>query len=190
MSAQLPLVSYQQVRHQIQSGDFLFCSGNYLLSHAIKRFSKSNFSHVGLLLSWNDRILLAESVEDDGVRFVPLSHYLTNYENSKKKYNGRLFIARHKIFTPKPEEKKINQLFGRAADLLNCNYDKGDIATIAARISLGIGRRSEDDAFICSEYVAECMKSIGVTFAVDSGGFIYPEHIAKDPSMKFLFELE
>lgn len=189
MTKSLPVYSYQEARTKIQSGDFLLCSGEYLLSKAIKTASNSNYSHIGLLLHWNQRILLSESVEDDGVRLVPLSHYTSNYENTKKPYKGRLFIARHRVFTSAGQDQ-VNCVFGRAADLLNCNYDKGDIAKIVARISLGIGRRDQDEAFICSEFVAECMKEIGVTFPSDAGSFVYPEHIASSPQVDLLFEIK
>lgn len=188
MKQSLPKYSYQEARKKIQSGDFLVCSGEYLVSKAIKKASKSEYSHIGLLVHWNQRILLSESVEDDGVRFVPLSHYTFNYENTKKPYKGRLFIARHRVFHSASQDQ-VNRVFGRAADLLNCNYDKGDIAKIVARISLGMGRRDQDDAFICSEFVAECMKEIGVTFPSDKGNFIYPEHIVSSPQVDLLFEI-
>lgn len=189
MKRSLPKYSYQQARKKIQSGDFLVCSGEYLVSKAIKNASNSEYSHIGLLMYWNQRILLAESVEDDGVRFVPLSHYTSNYENTKKPYKGRLFIARHRVFSSANQDQ-VNRVFGRAADLLNSNYDKGDIAKIVARISLGIGRRNQDDAFICSEFVAECMKEVGATFSSDKGNFIYPEHIVSCPQVDLLFEIQ
>lgn len=183
-------LSYEQARREIQQGDILFCSGRYLVSELIKNTSDSIFSHVGLLCYWNDRLVVLESVEDDGVRAVPLSHYLFNYENSKKKYNGELYIARHlSINDPDFENKKMKKMLGKAVDLLNHNYDKDEIAKIFARISLGIGRHSDDQEYICSEFVEECFKQLEIELLHDSKGFIYPEHIAADPNVKPLFEI-
>jgi hypothetical protein len=142
-------LSYEQAKREIQAGDIFLCSGNYLVSELIKKASNSIFSHVGLFCYWNDRILVLESVEDDGVRAVSLSHYLFNYENSKNKYNGKLYVARHTaVQDPLFKKEKITRMLGKAVDLLNRNYDKGEIAQIVARIGLGIGRHSDDDEYI------------------------------------------
>lgn len=183
-------LSYEQARKEIRPGDILLCSGRYLVSELIKKASDSIFSHVGLLCYWNDRLVVLESVEDDGVRAVPLSHYLSNYENSKMKYNGELFIARHvSISDTYFDNGRLKKMLGKAVDLLNHNYDKDEIAKIIARISLGIGRHSDDQEYICSEFVDECFKQLKIELSHDSNGFIYPEHIAADPNVKPLFEI-
>ncbi|WP_335870085.1 YiiX/YebB-like N1pC/P60 family cysteine hydrolase [Bacillus sp. 2205SS5-2] len=89
------ILSIEELRPQLRTGDLLFCSGNYLVSELIKQISGSMFSHVAIVVIWEEQCLLMESVEDDGVRIVPIEHYLTNYENTKERYNGNLFLARH-----------------------------------------------------------------------------------------------
>ena len=179
-------ISYQQARREIMTGDILFCNGRYLVSELIKKASDSIFSHVALLLHWNDRVIVLESVEDDGVRAIPLSHYLYNFENSKKKYNGEIYVARHEVIDSLDFDKeKIKRMFGKAVDLLNRNYDKDMIAQIVARIGLGIGRHG--DEYICSEFVDKCFKELEIEFSRDQMGFIYPEHIAADSNIKPLF---
>ena len=94
------------------------------------------------------------------------------------KYNGELFIARHKaINDPNFDSGKMAKMLGKAVDLLNHNYDKDEIAKIVARISLGIGRHSDDQEYICSEFVDECFKQLEIEITHDSKGFIYPEHV-------------
>ncbi|UOB81992.1 hypothetical protein MQW34_27985 (plasmid) [Bacillus sp. ZJS3] len=183
-------IPYQQARSEIKTGDIFFCSGHYLVSELIQKASNSIFSHVGLLIHWNDRVLVLESVEDDGVRAVPLSHYLDNYENNKKKYNGEIYIARHEVIdSPDFDKEKIKKMFGKAVDLLNRNYDKDEIAKIVARIGLGLGRHTDDDEYICSEFVDKCFKELELELSRDQMGFIFPEHIAADPNIKPLFEI-
>ena len=183
-------ISYQLAKSKIKTGDILFCSGRYLVSEMIKKLSNSVFSHVALLVYWNERVLVLESVEDDGVRVVPLSHYLYNYENSKEKYNGEMYVARHEVVDSSDFDKeKIKSMCGKAIDLLNRNYDKDEIAKIVARISLGIVRHTEDFEYMCSEFVDECYKQLEIELTRDPMGFIFPEHIAADSYVKPLFEI-
>jgi hypothetical protein len=183
-------ISYQLAKGEIKEGDLLFCSGRYLVSELIKKASDSIFSHVALLLYWKDHILVLESVEDDGVRVIPLSHYLYNYENSKKKYNGEIYVARHQVVgSPGFDKEKINKMFGKVVELLNRNYDNDEIAKIVARIGLGIGRHKDDEEYICSEFVDECFKELEIELSRDQMGFILPEHIAADSNIIPLFEV-
>ena len=168
---------YQAIRQNIHTGDIFFASGNYAISKMIEHFSNSIFSHVGFIFTWNDRILLLESVEDDGVRVVPLSQYVNDYKNSKKPYDGRIFIARYN--TPLDTDA-VNKMLGTAADNLNRKYDKDEIAKILARVTLRLGTHKENDAYICSEFVDICFQSIGIKFLRDPEGYIFPEHIAAD----------
>jgi hypothetical protein len=182
--------AYEQAKNNIKTGDILFCSGRYIVSEMIKKISNSLFSHVALLIYWNEHILVLESVEDDGIRLVPLSHYLYNYENSKEKYNGEMYIARHEVVgSPDFNKEKIKTMCGKAIDLLNRNYDKDEIAKIIARIGLGIGRHNDDYEYMCSEFVDECFKQMEIELSRDPKGFIFPEHIAADPNVKPLFEI-
>ena len=155
--------AYLQIRDSIQTGDIFFASGNYPISRIIEHFSDSMFSHVGFVFTWNERVLLLESVEDDGVRMVPLSHYLSDYENSGEPYNGRLFLGRYN--------------------------DKDEISKIIARITIGLGKHGDNDAYICSEFVDICFREIGIVFPRDSRGFIFPEHIAADTNVQPLYEI-
>jgi hypothetical protein len=183
----LGLSRYEDIRGEIRTGDLLFCAGNYALSRIIEHFSDSMFSHVGLLYCWNDRVLVFESVEDDGVRLVPLSHYVRDYENSGAAYDGRLFVGRHD--DPLPPEQLLAML-GRAADELNRRYDKEEMIEILARITIGLGKHQDDDAYICSEFVDRCFKEIGIAFDRDPEDYIFPEHIAADPDVQALWEIE
>lgn len=181
----LEKLAYGDIREDIKTGDILLCSGNHPISLLIRKFSKSLFSHIGFVFSWNNRVLVLESVEDDGVRAVPLSQYVADYENSKRPYDGRLFMARYK---QELDKDKIKQMLGRAADLLNRKYDKDEIGKIILRITTGIGKHKTDNEYICSEFIDECFKEIEIVFERDKKGFIFPEHIAADPNVDPLFE--
>jgi hypothetical protein len=177
---------YGDIRPDIRTGDLFLASGNYPISRMIEHFSDSMFSHVGFVFAWNSRVLVLESVEDDGVRAAPLSQYVFDYENSGEPYNGRLFLGRYNAAL---DPDKVNLMLGKAADSLNKPYDKDEIAKILARVTIGLGKHGDNDAYICSEFVDVCFKAIGITFPRDPKGFIFPEHIAADVNVTPLFEL-
>lgn len=177
---------YSDIRQDIRAGDIFFASGNYPISRMIEHFSGSIFSHIGFVFTWNSRVLVLESVEDDGVRAVPLSQYVLDYENSGEAYNGRLFLGRYKTAF---DSEKTNRMLAKAADSLNKKYDKDEMAKILARVTIGLGKHGDNDAYICSEFVDICFKEIGITFPRDPKGFIFPEHIAADENVSALFEI-
>lgn len=69
----MPVRSYETVRDELRSGDLLFCSGSYLFSGLIQRFTGSVWSHVGVV--YRDealrRVFVLESETGIGVRLVP-----------------------------------------------------------------------------------------------------------------------
>jgi hypothetical protein len=185
--AGLPVESYATVRPRLASGDLFFCSGNYLVSRAIRRFTESPWSHVGVVLVAReiDRVLLLESVEDVGVRLAPVSKYLTDYDAGRP-YDGLLAFARTTAATP--EAVRAAAAFG--CDELTRPYDKEEIGRIVARIALGIGRgHAQDRAYICSELVYECFKQAGYEFS-HADDFVAPEDIWRDASVSLLARVQ
>jgi len=179
----LPVPSYSELRAKLKSGDLLFTSGDYLVSKAIQKVTGSPWSHVGIVFRIDsiDRILLLESVEDMGVRFAPLSKYLLDYED-KKPYKGRVVLARCEDVTA----NTVASLSTFGIDELTQPYDKGEIAKILARITLGIGKKEKDREYICSELVYECFSHAGREFAYNPKGFISPEDVWLDKKVSLI----
>jgi hypothetical protein len=179
----LPVLAYRELRPKLRSGDLFFTSGDYLASQLIRRFTESPWSHVGIVFRVDaiERVLLLESVEDMGVRFAPLSKYLSDYAGGKP-YQGRAVIARCRGIDRKAVEKVAT--FG--TDQLTRAYDREEIMNIAARIALGKPRPKRDQAYICSELVHECFARAGRAFAYDARGFISPENIWRDPRVSLI----
>jgi hypothetical protein len=178
---QLPIDSYQQRRSKLRSGDLLFASGNYPVSKAIRKMTNSAWSHVGIVfwLKSINRVLLLESVESVGVRFAPLSKYLSDYSRGKP-YRGIVILARCKDVAA----KNIDDLARCGVNELTRPYDKDEIASIIARIALGRGKPRRDREYICSELVHECFANAGKTFAYNEKGFISPEDVWRDEKVK------
>ena len=173
----MTLLPYAELRTELRSGDLFFASGDYLVSRAIRKMTDSPWSHVGVVFRLDsiDRILLLESVEDMGVRFAPLSKYLSDYEDGKP-YKGRIVIGRCQEVGP----ETVAALSSFGIDELTQPYDKDEIAKILARITLGLGKKERDREYICSELVYECFAHAGREFAYNRKGFISPEDIWRD----------
>ena len=190
----LPTKHYKELRHDIHSGDILLCSGSSIFSTLIQKATKSIWSHVGFILRVDaiDRIMVLESVESIGVRTIPLSNYVRDYNASGKGYPGRLMLARHHDV----KEENIPKLSRSAVDFLGYPYRTEEIVHIAARLSLnalGFPPHSIDDkqrAFICSEYAQTCFNSIGVEIGHNKIGFIAPSDFATHPHVTPLCYIE
>jgi len=166
--------SYFDIRSKIETGDFLFCSGNYAFSSMIKAFTGSVWSHVGVLvvLEELDRIFVLESVEDSGVRFVPLSNYFENYENGSP-YEGEIVIAK----ADDSIRSRLKPGLDWALERIGNDYDDKEVVRIAGRITLGSGRYNRDDNYICSELIEGMWRVAGHPIEFDRRGFVTPETI-------------
>lgn len=166
---------YKDVRTQINSGDILLCSGNSYMSKKIRQVTESKWSHVGFLVWINSpekHLMVMESVESLGVRMMPFSNYLDNYNGDGKKYDGEIAIARHEDF----KEEYTNRLSSFAYKLVGNHYNLGQLGRIAGRIAIKKPRDplKYDNEFICSEYVQHCFRSVGIEIPANEGGFISP----------------
>lgn len=186
---------YHELRDQIKSGDILLCSGNALFSTLIQQATGSAWSHVAFILRLDviDRVMVLESVESIGVRAVPLSSYIRNYNGSGQGYPGKIMLARHEDV----REENIIKLSKTATSLLGYPYDTEEIVRIAARIGMddiGLKPSGRDPEprreFICSEYAYTCYKSIGINIAYDPLGFIAPVDFARCAKIQPLYFIQ
>lgn len=179
----LPIKQYASIRPTLKSGDLFFASGDYAISKTIQMVTKSPWSHVGVILRWTEfnRVLLLESVEDMGVRIAPVSKYLTDYGNGKP-YKGRIAFARFADMKP----AILDGVTQFGLDELTRPYDQGEIVKIATRVALGLGKKVRDREYICSELVYECFAAGGKDIPYNKKGFISPEDVWADPTLKLL----
>ena len=193
----LKRVHYDDVRPEIRNGDILLASGEYAFSKLIQHATDSVWSHAGFILRIDaiDRVMLLESVEGKGVRAVSLREYACNFEGSGQGYSGRMAIARHKLFAaPLVTPEALCAMSQFAVDRLSYPYDEEEIGRIALRIvggALGVPKRElvRDNEFICSEYVYECFRLLGIEIQHDARGFVSPGDIARDPNVELLWEV-
>lgn len=183
----VPVTAYDELRHKVQDGDLLLCSGSATFSKLIQAATNSIWSHVGFVMWLRaiDRLVVLESVESMGVRAVPLSSYIADYSGSGTGYPGRLLIARHAELSGKPLSSEFGQF---AVDLLGHPYHTDEIVQIAAHIASGglaLEREFADaKQFICSEYVSACYDRIGLSVQRSHWHFIAPADFANDPNVR------
>lgn len=196
----MPTLKYENIRGSVADGDLLFCSGEYAFSKVIRYLSgRSKVSHVGLVYWWNERLMVLESVESDGVRIIPVSQYIKDYENSGKPYNGRIFLARDRRLhvMPKRADASVSEMrqvmvktvLKTAADLLNKKSSIKDVLTFFVQGCTGRLRHVDNEEFLCSEFVAKCYSWVGLDYEGDGRGFIAPEHIAMSEHVEVLIEI-
>jgi hypothetical protein len=177
--AAVEAVPYDHVRDHLKTGDIVFCSGTYFFSGLIRWFTKSSWSHCGIIYRDDNlgRIFVLESETLIGVRLAPLSKYLRDYHGKDRPYRGRIIIGRLDPDTH-PDDMKKAISFGM--DELTKPYDNFEILRIAIRILFKMGRRKRDKKYICSELVYECFRKADVWFKFHRRS-ISPDDIWKDP---------
>ena len=195
-----PPVRYRELRPELRSGDLLLCSGTGMFSRMIQAASDSVWSHVAFVMRLDaiDRVMVLESLEPIGVRTVPLRKYVEDYDSCGNPYPGRLAIARHDEFEEKANGRALRRLGKFAVDLFGYPYDRDEVARIAARIvaaKMGSSRLRaravrRDREYICSEYVWECYKSLGVGIEYDRRGFVAPADFAKAKGVRLKAVME
>jgi hypothetical protein len=168
-----------------------------MFSKLIQRATGSVWSHVAFVMRLDaiDRVMVLESIEGKGVRTIPLSEYVADFEGTKAGYNGRLAIARHGQFAAKCTPDRLKAMAQFAVDRFAYPYDDEEIARITARIvasAVGFkkGEIKRDQEYICSEYVYECYRQIGIDIPYDKRGFVAPADFAKDQNVRLLWELK
>jgi cell wall-associated NlpC family hydrolase len=169
---------YLSIRDNLKTGDLIFCSGDYTFSKLIEGFTKSVWSHVGMIYKDENlgRVLVLESEKMYGVRLAPLSKYVKDYHGKNKPYKGQIVIAK---LQPLPETQVMNNAISFGLDELTKPYDNSEIIRIALRILFQIGKRKRDKKYVCSELVYECFAKAGITF-IPKDRMITPDDIWSD----------
>jgi hypothetical protein len=177
--ATIEVVPYAGVRDHLKSGDIVFCSGTYFFSGLIRWFTKSSWSHCGIIYRDENlgRVFVLESETLIGVRLAPLSKYLRDYHGKNRPYKGRIVIGR---LSPDAHPDDVKKAISFGMDELTKPYDNFEILRIAMRILFKMGRRKRDKKYICSELVYECFRKADVWFRFHHRS-ISPDDIWKDP---------
>lgn len=184
----IPVEPYGSVRPLLRTGDVLLAAGEHWISHVISRATRSPMTHAGIVyvMSDEDRVLLLEAVEGQGVHFAPLSRLV--WGTPKQRYRGMLFVLRHRDELTRLGLRSASQ-FG--FDRLSARYGYWTLAVILARILFGLRQtraEAEDDAWICSELASTWMLSAGLGLDAHAAdyGFVTPAALWSDPHLELV----
>ena len=175
---ELTLVSYQDIRDQLKTGDLFFGSGSYFFSGIIQRLTKSTWSHVAIIYKDEElqRVLVLEAEPFYGVRMIPLSKYLYDYQGKKKPYKGQIALANLLLPLSKTD---LNNGISFGLDELTRPYDNYEIIRIMIRILFKITKRRDNRAYICSEFVREILAQSNVVMDYYDT-YISPDNVWQD----------
>jgi len=183
----LPVQPYDAVRGELRTGDLVFCSGSYFFSGLIQRFTRSVWSHVGVL--YHDvalqRLFVLESETLIGVRLAPVSKYLRDYHGRRRPYRGQIVVAR---VEPEVGVERLRAAISFGMDELTKPYDNFEILRIAMRILFRRGRRTRDRKYICSELVHEAFRRAGVPLRLGDG-YVSPDDIWRDEQVRLCWRI-
>jgi hypothetical protein len=174
----LPVIRYEKIRDQLQTGQIFFSSGSYAFSGIIQRLTKSAWSHVAIIYKDVElnRVMILESEPRIGIRLIPLSKYMRDYKGTKRAYKGQIVIANLNF---ELEHEKLNKAICFGLDELTRPYDNWEIIRIMTRILFRIGKKEKNKNYICSELVRDAFAKAGVVFRLNDT-YISPQEIWKD----------
>jgi len=170
---------YGDARLQIKNGDVLMYRGRSLQSRLICLLTRSRYSHAGLAVWWNDRLVVMEAV-GRGVMVTPLSSNVRHYDGRVEWYTSREDI---------PDSERI-MLVAFAQRELGKEYATWRAILLGLRIL--INRRVEErdklrreQKLFCSYYVAQAYNAINRDLKRSfSDRFMSPGDIAASPLLR------
>ena len=163
-------LDYLEVRDLLRDGDLVLFRGKGRLSKLIVKASKGEYSHVGMILWWGGlqgRLMVVEAHWPGGLRAVPLSWLLCEYE-------GNLDLYRLKPeYRPRPDEihgdgrlcLRQGQLLREATYLLGRKFAVYDLFRVGMRHMFGWSWPKDTDGtrdLFCSEYISRVLNESGL----------------------------
>jgi hypothetical protein len=184
---QMPIRQYKDIRNELKTGDIFFSSGSYLFSGIIQKLTKSTWSHVAVIYKDEElgRVLVLEAEPFYGIRLIPLSKYLTDYQGKRKPYKGEIALAKLNVEVPK---KKLNQGISFGLDELTRPYDNYEIIRIMIRIFFRITQRSKNRNYICSEFVRDILAKANVVMEYQDT-YVSPDTIWQDKRVEMKYRI-
>jgi len=172
-------VEYDEGRLHIKNGDVLMYRGRSLESWIIQWATRSRYSHAGLAVWWNNRLMVMEAV-GKGVIVTPLSKNVISYPGDVE-----WFTSADEI----PDDHRLRMVEFAQQEL-------GKEYALWRAVLLGFRRLFQHDVerrdslrregrLFCSHYVAETYNAVGRDLKKDvSDRFMSPGDIASSPLLK------
>ena len=144
---QTEILSYEKVRPLLKTGDIFFSSGSYAFSGVIQKLTKSTWSHIAVVYKDEElnRVFLLEAEPYVGIRLIPLSKYIKDYNGTKRPYKGQIVVAKLNTII---EKEDLNKGVSFGLDELTRPYDNFEIVRIMVRILFHISKRERNRSYI------------------------------------------
>ncbi len=174
-----PSKQYEDIRNQIRNGDVLMYRGKSWESRIIMLVTKSKFSHAGIAVWWNQRLMVMEAI-GKGVVVRPLSLSVQRYYGDVELYQAVEEVS-------DADRLKLIML---AQQELGKEYATWKATLLGLKILFQTNKEKRDSLrrerqLFCSYYVAHCYNSIGKDLKHGvSDRFMTPGDIAQSPVLK------
>ncbi len=169
---------YSNVRKTIASGDVLLYEGETFYSWIIKKVTRSRFSHAGITVWWNERLMVMEAVSR-GVIVTPLSVSVGQYKGHVHWYSSKRLLSE--------EDRERMIIF--AQEELGKAYALWKAVWVGIQLVFNWKPEERDELkreqkLFCSAYVAQIYNSIGVDLVPGLSDIsVVPEDIARSPEL-------
>jgi hypothetical protein len=173
------ILKYNEVRLQIRNGDVIMYTGKKIVARLISWLTRSPYSHAGIAVWWNERLMVMEAVMR-GVRVVPLSRNIYQHKGNVEWFSCKKEIA---------EEDRLRMVIF-AQEELGKSYARWKAMLFGLKflferdLSIIDELRMENKLF-CSQYVAQIYNSVGLDLKKHrEDRFMSPGDIARSPLME------
>lgn len=171
--------AYESVRPQFEAGDLLCFRGNGPISLLIRFFTKSRYSHVGLVFRYEDHVYCLEAV-GRGVSLLIMSELVG-------RYNGGIDYFEIKDAT----DAQRTGALGFSFQQLGKRYNRAGIIRFLWFLVFGDKEKTRaDGSFFCSELVEEAYRRQGLSLVAQSPSYTSPQDLAASPHVRFLFSVK
>jgi len=171
--------TYQNLRSEIKTCDILLYQGKNWFSRAIRFMIKSPYSHAGIVVWWNDRLMVIEAV-GKGVVVTPLSQNLSHYKGPV-----HLYVTNQEV------DRKKMEVF--AQEELGKEYSIWKLIVFGWKILFkkDIDKRDElkrENKLYCSYFVSQVYNAGGCDLKENTADrFMSPKDIANSTKLHQVF---
>jgi Permuted papain-like amidase enzyme, YaeF/YiiX, C92 family len=167
---------YEEVRLQIKNGDVIMYKGKKILPRLIRWLTKSSYSHAGIAVWWNERLMVMEAVMK-GVRVAPLSRNIYQHKGNVEWFSCKKEIS---------EGDRLRMVIF-AQEELGKSYARWKTVLFGVKVLFkgDLSKKDElrmENKLFCSQYVAQIYNSIGLDLKKNrEDRFMSPGDIARSP---------
>ncbi len=170
---------YEEIRLQIKNGDVFLYRGQGIVAGIIRWLTHSTYSHAGIAVWWNERLMVMEAVMR-GVRVTPVSRNLFQHKGSVEWFTCKKEIS---------EEDRLRMVIF-AQEELGKSYARWKAVLFGVKVLFkrDLGKKDElrmENKLFCSQYVARIYNAIGLDLKKNrEDRFMSPGDLARSPLLE------